>query len=275
MTLTDWVLKTLQGFDTPITGLNLAPLKLIPRLSRQFACPSQFPLQSMITRLHTSLQLLRGQMHKNEENRIMKTAKGVWNSCIFIKSFLNSSRIELRNPRDIICGFTCHSPLSWNRILCFNITCISELRQFSNTQILNWAGLTFLVSYGGCDKVTAAHTFRRELVCKRLLSSQFSIISVQFLSHIRRKNLARQSVFTGIADILIEWKKDSLTDGNFSEQLQHTGRASSWLVWPFQTSAPATPVTERSHKLSKTRTVHVQNSLWCLIQPFLLCRRKD
>lgn len=30
MTLTDWVLKTLEGFDTPITGLNLAILKLIP-----------------------------------------------------------------------------------------------------------------------------------------------------------------------------------------------------------------------------------------------------
>jgi len=49
-------------------------------------------------------------MHKNEENRIMKTAKGVWNECLFIKSFLNSSLIELRNPRDIICGFTCDSP---------------------------------------------------------------------------------------------------------------------------------------------------------------------
>lgn len=39
----------------------------------------QFLLQSMITRLHTSLQPVREQMHNNEENRIIKKAKGVWN----------------------------------------------------------------------------------------------------------------------------------------------------------------------------------------------------
>lgn len=32
MALTDWILKTLRGLDTPITGLNFAPLKSIPGL---------------------------------------------------------------------------------------------------------------------------------------------------------------------------------------------------------------------------------------------------
>lgn len=77
MTHTGWILKTLRGFDTPVTGLNLATLKSIPRLNLgNLHAPANFIL-SVITRLHTSLQLVRGQMHKNEENITMKTTKGV------------------------------------------------------------------------------------------------------------------------------------------------------------------------------------------------------
>lgn len=108
--LTRWVLKMLWGFDIPITGLSLSTLKLIPRQSRQFACPSQLLLQSMITKLHTCLQVLRGQMHKNKENRIVNS-KGSLELSLFIKSFLSSSSTELRSPGDVICGFMCDSPV--------------------------------------------------------------------------------------------------------------------------------------------------------------------
>lgn len=45
MTLTGWILNTQRGFDTPITGLNLAPLKSIPRLwLGNLHAPANFPL---------------------------------------------------------------------------------------------------------------------------------------------------------------------------------------------------------------------------------------
>lgn len=74
MTLTGWILKTLRGFDTPVTGLNLATLKSIPRLNLgNLHAPANFHSLSD----NKVAQLVRGQMHKNEENITMKTAKGV------------------------------------------------------------------------------------------------------------------------------------------------------------------------------------------------------
>lgn len=47
MTLTGWILKTLEGLDTPITGLNLSTLKSIPRLCLgNLHAPANFPLLS-------------------------------------------------------------------------------------------------------------------------------------------------------------------------------------------------------------------------------------
>lgn len=65
----------LRSFGKPIMGLNLATLKLIPRLLEN-CMPQLVPVTVSDNRVHTSLQRIRGQMHKNEGNAIMKTAKG-------------------------------------------------------------------------------------------------------------------------------------------------------------------------------------------------------